>query len=87
MYVPELKRLGCDVVVVAAHSGADTSSSYGDALPYPENASTLVAEQVPGVDAILVGHAHVEIPQRLVDGPTPGKQVLLTEPLDRKSVV
>jgi 2',3'-cyclic-nucleotide 2'-phosphodiesterase/3'-nucleotidase len=69
------------VVVVAAHSGADTSSSYGDALPYPENASTLVAEQVPGVDAILVGHAHVEIPQRLVDGPTPGKQVLLTEPL------
>ena len=39
----------------AAHSGADTSSSYGDALPYPENASTLVAEQVPGIDAILVG--------------------------------
>ena len=81
VFVPELKKAGCDVIVVAAHSGADTSSSYGDALPYPENASTLVAEQVPGIDAILVGHAHVEIPQRLVDGPTPGKQVLLTEPL------
>ena len=27
----------------------------------PENASTLVAEQVPGIDAILVGHAHREI--------------------------
>ena len=54
-YVPEMKRKGADVVVVAAHSGADTSSSYGDALPFPENAATLVAEQVPGIDAILVG--------------------------------
>ena len=60
-FVPELKRRGCDLVVVSAHSGAATSSSYGDALPYPENAASLVAAQVPGVDAILVGHAHVEI--------------------------
>ena len=51
---------------LSAHSGADTSSSYGDALPYPENAATLVAEQVAGVDAILVGHAHVDIPMREV---------------------
>jgi 2',3'-cyclic-nucleotide 2'-phosphodiesterase/3'-nucleotidase len=79
-YVPLLRRLA-DVVVVAAHSGADTSSSYGDALPWPENASTLVAEQVPGVDAILVGHAHAEIPQRLVTNAATGKQVVLTEPL------
>ncbi len=40
---PKLKKQGCDIVVIAAHSGADTSSSYGDALPYPENASSLVA--------------------------------------------
>ena len=66
-FVPELKAKGCDIVVViSAHSGADTSSSYGDALPYPENASTLVAQQVAGVDAILVGHAHVDIPMREV---------------------
>ena len=70
--MPKLKRLGCDVVVIAAHSGADTSSSYGDALPYPENASTLVAQQVPDVDAILVGHAHVDIPQRLVANESTG---------------
>lgn len=80
-YVPELRRRGVDLVVVAAHSGADTSSSYGDALPWPENASSLVAEQVPGIDAILVGHAHVEIPQRLVTNTATGKQVVLTEPL------
>jgi 2',3'-cyclic-nucleotide 2'-phosphodiesterase / 3'-nucleotidase len=79
-FVPELRRRGCDIVVVSAHSGADTSSSYGDALPYPENASSLVAEQVPGVDAILVGHAHVEIAQRYVTNAETGQQVLLCEP-------
>lgn len=78
--VPKMKRAGADVIVVSCHSGADTSSSYGDALPYPENASTLLAEQVPGIDAILVGHAHKEIPQRLVTNTATGKQVLLSEP-------
>ena len=68
-------------MIVSCHSGADTSSSYGDALPWPENASTLLAQQVPGIDAILVGHAHVEIPQRFVTDPRPAKQVLLSEPL------
>ncbi len=81
IWVPRLRKMGADVVVVAAHSGADTSSSYGDALPYPENAATLVAEQVPGIDAILVGHAHVEIPERLVTNKVTGQQVVLTEPL------
>ncbi len=55
---PEDAEAGCHVVVVAAHSGSTTSSSYGDALPFPENAASLLAEQVPGIDAILVGHAH-----------------------------
>jgi len=81
VWVPKLRAAGADVVVVAAHSGADTSSSYGDALPYPENASSLLAAQVPGIDAILVGHAHKEIPQRWVTNEKTGKQVLLTEPL------
>ena len=81
IYVPRLKRAGADIVVVAAHSGMDTSSSYGDALPFPENAASLVAEQVPGIDAILVGHAHLEIKERWVTNTETGKQVLLTEPL------
>ncbi|WP_315095479.1 5'-nucleotidase C-terminal domain-containing protein [uncultured Cellulomonas sp.] len=80
-YVPEMKRRGADVVVVAAHSGADTSSSYGDALPFPENAATLVAEQVPGIDAILVGHAHQEIAERVVTNTATGRPVVLSEPL------
>jgi len=80
-YVPKMKRDGADVVLVAAHSGADTSSSYGDALPFPENAATLVAQQVPGIDAILVGHAHQEIAKRVVTNEATGKPVVLSEPL------
>jgi 2',3'-cyclic-nucleotide 2'-phosphodiesterase/3'-nucleotidase len=79
-FVPEMKAKGCDLVIVSAHSGADTSSSYGDALP-TENAASLVAAQVPHVDAILVGHAHVEIAQRFVRNEKTGQQVLLCEPL------
>ena len=79
-YVPELRRR-VDVLIVAAHSGAVTSSSYGDALPWPENAASLVAQQVPGIDAILVGHAHVEIAEQKVINTQTGKTVILTEPL------
>lgn len=81
IWVPRMRAAGADVVVVAAHSGATTSSSYGDALPFPENASTLVAQQVPGIDAILVGHAHAEIIERRVTNEATGRDVVLTEPL------
>jgi len=81
LFVPRMKAAGADIVIVSCHSGPDTSSSYGDALPYPENASTLLAEEVPDIDAILVGHAHLEIPQRFVTNKKTGRQVLLSEPL------
>jgi 2',3'-cyclic-nucleotide 2'-phosphodiesterase/3'-nucleotidase len=79
-YVPRLRALGCDVVFLTDHSGLDGSSSYGDELPYVENASNLVAEQVPGIDAILVGHTHVEIPSYTVKNEETGDDVLLSEP-------
>lgn len=80
-YVPRLRSMGADVVIVSAHSGASGTSSYGDQIPYVENAAALVAEEVPGIDAILVGHAHVEIPERLVANKETGRQVVLSEPL------
>ncbi|MGW4564035.1 bifunctional metallophosphatase/5'-nucleotidase [Streptomyces sp. NPDC004561] len=79
-YVPRLRALGCDVVFLTDHSGLDGSSSYGDELPYVENASNLVAEQVPGIDAILVGHTHVEVPSYTVKNEQTGEDVLLSEP-------
>ena len=79
--VPRMKAAGADVVIVSCHSGMATSSSYGDALPYPENASELLAQEVPGIDAILVGHAHLEIAERKVTNSATGRPVLLSEPL------
>ncbi|MGW5849330.1 bifunctional metallophosphatase/5'-nucleotidase [Streptomyces sp. NPDC055254] len=80
-YVPRLRSLGADVVIVSAHSGSSGTSSYGDQLPYVENAAALVAEQVPGIDAILVGHAHTEIAEYRVANRATGKDVVLSEPL------
>jgi 2',3'-cyclic-nucleotide 2'-phosphodiesterase/3'-nucleotidase len=78
--IPAVKAAGADVIMVCCHSGADVSSSYGDALPWPENASGLLAEQVPGINAILVGHAHAEMAQRYIVNATTGAPVLLSEP-------
>ncbi|MFE4218055.1 bifunctional metallophosphatase/5'-nucleotidase [Streptomyces sp. NPDC056844] len=80
-WVPKLRSMGADVVIVSAHSGSSGTSSYGDQLPYIENAAGLVAEQVPGIDAILVGHAHSEIPEYFVTNKKTGKKVVLSEPL------
>ncbi|WP_328912838.1 MULTISPECIES: bifunctional metallophosphatase/5'-nucleotidase [unclassified Streptomyces] len=81
IHVPRLRALGCDVVICTDHSGLDGGTSYGDAVPFPENASSLVAEQVPGIDAILVGHTHVERPCTLVTNAETGRKVVLSEPL------
>ncbi|MEY9990579.1 2',3'-cyclic-nucleotide 2'-phosphodiesterase/3'-nucleotidase [Streptomyces sp. V4I8] len=80
-WVPKLRSMGADVVVVSAHSGSSGTSSYGDQLPYIENSAALVAQQVPGIDAILVGHAHTEIAELLVTNEKTGKKVVLSEPL------
>ncbi len=81
-YVPMMIDDGADVVIVLAHSGADTGSSYGDALPWPENFATLLAEQVPGIDAIVAGHSHRNIPEQLITNTATGETVLLSQPLN-----
>ncbi|WP_067173059.1 bifunctional metallophosphatase/5'-nucleotidase [Microtetraspora niveoalba] len=78
-WVPVMRGLGADVVLVTAHAGDSGLSSYGTDLPV-ENAAAMVAEEVPGVDAVLFGHAHNEVPQRFVTNKATGQQVLLTEP-------
>ncbi|MGV9324592.1 5'-nucleotidase C-terminal domain-containing protein [Streptosporangium sandarakinum] len=78
-WVPVIRGLGADVVVVTAHAGDNGLSSYGGDLPV-ENAAAMVGEQVPDVDAVLFGHAHNEVPQRFVTNKVTGEQVLLTEP-------
>ncbi|PNV35072.1 bifunctional metallophosphatase/5'-nucleotidase [Streptomyces sp. DH-12] len=80
-WVPKLRSMGADVVVVSAHSGTSGTSSYGDQLPHVENAAADVARRVPGIDAILVGHAHAEIAELRVTNERTGREVVLSEPL------
>jgi 2',3'-cyclic-nucleotide 2'-phosphodiesterase/3'-nucleotidase len=78
-WVPIMRARGADVVLISAHGGDSGTSSYGPELPN-ENPTALIAEQVPGIDAILFGHAHREVAQRFVTNLTTGEQVLLSEP-------
>jgi 2',3'-cyclic-nucleotide 2'-phosphodiesterase / 3'-nucleotidase len=78
-WVPLIRARGADLVIVSAHGGDSGLSSYGPELPN-ENPAALIAAQVPGIDAILFGHAHLDIPQRFVTNERTGAQVLLSEP-------
>jgi len=55
--VPQLRALGADIVVVLAHSGIGPAKDE----PGMENALLPLAE-VPGIDAIIGGHAHQVFP-------------------------
>ena len=78
-WVPVIRAHGVDVMVVSAHAGDSGLSSYGGDLPV-ENAAAMVAQQVPGIDVILFGHAHIDIPQRLVTNDITGETVVMSEP-------
>ncbi|MEJ9235437.1 bifunctional 2',3'-cyclic-nucleotide 2'-phosphodiesterase/3'-nucleotidase [Bacillus cereus] len=54
--VPKMKAEGADVIVALAHSGVD-KSGYNVGM---ENASYYLTE-VPGVNAVLMGHSHTEV--------------------------
>ncbi|MET7710790.1 5'-nucleotidase C-terminal domain-containing protein [Micromonospora sp. NPDC005413] len=78
-YVPIMRARGADIVLISAHGGDSGTSSYGPELPN-ENPTALIAQQVPGIDAILFGHAHNEVVEKFVTNERTGAQVLLSEP-------
>ncbi|WP_422740266.1 bifunctional metallophosphatase/5'-nucleotidase [Micromonospora sp. WMMD729] len=78
-WVPIMRARGADLVLISAHGGDSGTSSYGPELPN-ENPVALIAQQVPGIDAILFGHAHNEVVERFVTNEQTGTQVLLSEP-------
>ncbi|RKR93221.1 2',3'-cyclic-nucleotide 2'-phosphodiesterase/3'-nucleotidase [Micromonospora pisi] len=78
-WVPVMRQRGADIVLISAHGGDSGTSSYGPELPN-ENPVALIAQQVPGIDAILFGHAHNEVVERFVTNTATGVQVLTSEP-------
>ncbi|MCT1460112.1 5'-nucleotidase C-terminal domain-containing protein [Aestuariimicrobium sp. p3-SID1156] len=78
-WVPKVRAAGADVVVVMSHAGIG-QSSYDTTALGAENPSDKIAEQVPGIDAIVMGHTHQDVPQKFITNQQTGKQVLLTQP-------
>lgn len=77
--VPLLEKAGAEIVVALSHAGLGPSSTYGSALPWPENDTARLIEQVPGIDAVLLGHTHLEAAGHLECGPT-GQQIPYAQP-------
>jgi 2',3'-cyclic-nucleotide 2'-phosphodiesterase/3'-nucleotidase len=69
-YVPQMRAEGADIIVVAAHTGLDETYGYGR----DENFVKYLANEVPGIDVILAGHAHALVGSQTING------VLVTEP-------
>ena len=70
-WVPLMRAEGkADVVVVAMHMGVEEDLRTGTRSPSQmtnENAALAIARQVPGVDVILMGHTHRDVPSLLVN--------------------
>jgi len=56
-YVPEMRARGAEVIVAISHAGLD-GAAYS---PSMENGSLYLTE-VPGIDALLLGHSHEVFP-------------------------
>ncbi|HNP72193.1 MAG TPA: 5'-nucleotidase C-terminal domain-containing protein, partial [Kouleothrix sp.] len=88
-YVPQIRAAGADVVVISQHIGwdktpantrdpqawlADPSSWVPSGSLPDENLTIELAQQVPGIDVILAGHSHLDVPKALINN------VLIVEP-------
>ncbi|HSP62456.1 MAG TPA: bifunctional UDP-sugar hydrolase/5'-nucleotidase, partial [Pyrinomonadaceae bacterium] len=76
-WVPILReKEKVDVVVITMHMGIEEDLRTGTPNPAQvpdENAAIAIARQVPGIDVILMGHTHRDVPSLVVN------EVLLTQ--------
>ncbi|WP_225784943.1 bifunctional 2',3'-cyclic-nucleotide 2'-phosphodiesterase/3'-nucleotidase [Xenophilus sp. Marseille-Q4582] len=59
-YVPEVRAKGADLVFVLLHGGMQE----GAHQPGMENPGAHIAQQVPGIDGLIMGHQHGVFPDR-----------------------
>jgi len=68
-WVPVLRgKEDCDVVVVLAHTGFEVDPATGEANGTDHENFAWRLTAVPGIDVLLTGHTHDDIPPRLVRG-------------------
>jgi 2',3'-cyclic-nucleotide 2'-phosphodiesterase (5'-nucleotidase family) len=67
--VSEMRAAGVDLVIVAAHSGFEGTSYDAEGLGLgPENEVAALANEVPGIHGIFMGHTHREVADTVVNG-------------------
>lgn len=57
-FVAEARAAGAELVVILAHCGLESGSSYHDSEVPLENFGRELLEQVPGIDLFVFGHSH-----------------------------
>lgn len=81
-WVPNLRdQEGCDVVVVLAHTGFEASPETGELNGTEHENFVMRLTEVPGIDLLLTGHTHDDIPPHLVHG------VIVSQPDARAQMV
>lgn len=71
-WVPVLRQKeSADVVIIAMHMGLEQDMRTGEINPGQvtnENRAIAIAQQVPGVDLIFMGHTHRDVPSLVING-------------------
>ena len=70
--VDKMKKEGADYVIAIAHLGDKDYTNIGD------YSSSYLAEHTTGIDAIIDGHSHTAMPERIEKNPD-GKNVLISQ--------
>lgn len=73
-FVPKVIEQGADIVIVLAHSGLEDGSPYASDEIAKENFGRELAETVPGIDHLVLGHHHNVIESQTLTGPD-GREV------------
>ena len=83
-WVPRLREeFLFDMVVVLCHAGIGQTTYATNADAPAENPAREIAEQVPGIDVMVIGHTHRDEPEQWVTCRATGRPVLLTQPRAR----
>ena len=81
-WVPVLRDSeGCDLVVVLAHTGFEIDPETGEPDGTAHENFTSRLTEVPGIDLLLTGHTHEDIPPYLVNG------VIVSQPRARAQLL
>lgn len=77
--VPLMEADGADIIVALVHSGKNAPGVAWDPTQLQENVATSVSTLVKGLDVVIAGHSHVNIPSEVFRDPD-GSPVLFTQP-------